>query len=95
MARKSLISISLLLLFSTIISSTSARKLLLVAERRRSQFSAVDGSLYLAALPKGTVPNSAPTKRGHSNTIDEKLIARHLAAVDRILRSVPSPGMGH
>ncbi|KAL1555958.1 hypothetical protein AAHA92_11636 [Salvia divinorum] len=28
-------------------------------------------------------------------TFDEKLIARHLAALDRILRSVPSPGVGH
>ncbi|CAI9782089.1 unnamed protein product [Fraxinus pennsylvanica] len=41
------------------------------------------------------VPNSAPSKKGHDVTIDEKLIARHLAAMDRILRSVPSPGVGN
>lgn len=52
-------------------------------------------SLYLSSLPKGTVPNSAPTKKHHSFVVDEKLIARHLAALDRILRSVPSPGVGH
>lgn len=52
-------------------------------------------SLYLSSLPKGTVPNSAPTKKGHSLIVDEKLIARHLAALDRILRSVPSPGVGN
>ncbi|GFP96965.1 hypothetical protein PHJA_001840600 [Phtheirospermum japonicum] len=51
--------------------------------------------LYLAALPKGKVPASTPSKKGHSVTIDQKLVARHLRAVDRILRSVPSPGAGH
>ncbi|KAK1351323.1 Precursor of CEP [Heracleum sosnowskyi] len=54
-------------------------------------------SLFLSSLPKGsTVPYSAPTKKGHSLIVDdEKLIARHLAAIDRILRSVPSPGVGN
>ncbi|KAH0699579.1 hypothetical protein KY284_013794 [Solanum tuberosum] len=52
-------------------------------------------SLYLNSLPKGRVPASTPSKKGHSYTTDEKLIARHLAAIDRSLRSVPSPGVGH
>ncbi|KAL6546474.1 hypothetical protein OROMI_022195 [Orobanche minor] len=52
-------------------------------------------SLYMAALPKGTVPASTPSKKGHASTVDQKLIARHLAATDRILQSVPSPGVGH
>lgn len=55
----------------------------------------VDARLYLNALPKGKVPASTPSNKGHENIIDEKLIARHLVAVDRILRSVPSPGVGH
>ncbi|KAH6819887.1 hypothetical protein C2S53_018493 [Perilla frutescens var. hirtella] len=94
MARKTLVFIALLVLFSTLISSTNGRKLLMNS-RRRSEIPTVDGSLYLAALPKGSVPASSPSKKGHAVTIDEKLIARHLAAVDRILRSVPSPGVGH
>ncbi|WOH11955.1 hypothetical protein DCAR_0831451 [Daucus carota subsp. sativus] len=52
-------------------------------------------SLYLASLSKGTVPNSSPTKHHHSFVVNEELIVRHLAALDRILRSVPSPGVGH
>nr|XP_009778953.1 PREDICTED: uncharacterized protein LOC104228221 [Nicotiana sylvestris] len=39
--------------------------------------------LYLTALPKATIPTSTPSKKGHSETINQ------------ILRSVPSPGLGH
>lgn len=52
-------------------------------------------SLYRAALPKGKVASSAPSRRGNADVYDEEFIARHLTAVDRILRSVPSPGVGH
>ncbi|KAL8507167.1 hypothetical protein ACS0TY_017897 [Phlomoides rotata] len=93
MAPKSLIFFVLLLTFSTVISSTNGRKLLMNV--RRNNFPALDGSLFLSALPKGSVPASAPSKKGHAVIINEKLIARHLAALDRILRSVPSPGVGH
>ncbi|KAK2975170.1 hypothetical protein RJ640_017383 [Escallonia rubra] len=65
-----------------------ARKLLNAQDKKAP-------SLYLVSLPKGKVPASTPSKRGHATTIDQKLIARHLAAIDRILRSVPSPGVGH
>ncbi|KAG7026512.1 Precursor of CEP14, partial [Cucurbita argyrosperma subsp. argyrosperma] len=46
-------------------------------------------SLFLAALPKGTVPSSAPSKKAHALLLDQKLTARHL------VESVPSPGIGH
>ncbi|KAG7034658.1 Precursor of CEP14, partial [Cucurbita argyrosperma subsp. argyrosperma] len=46
-------------------------------------------SLFLAALPKGTVPSSTPSKKGHAMVLDQKLTARHL------VQSVPSPGIGH
>ncbi|XP_015065205.1 precursor of CEP14 [Solanum pennellii] len=90
------ISTSILLMFVLILASFSssmeARKLLNSHEAKKVSNLK---SLYLNALPKGRVPASTPSKKGHSYTTDEKLIARHLAAVDRILRSVPSPGVGH
>lgn len=90
------ISTSILLMFvlflASFSSSMEARKLLNSHEVKKV---ANLRSLYLNALPKGTVPASTPSKKGHSYTTDEKLIARHLAAIDRILRSVPSPGVGH
>lgn len=53
-------------------------------------------SLFLSALPKGTVPSSSPTKKGHAVVVDEKLIERHLISKDRdLIVSIPSPGIGH
>lgn len=90
MARVSVVLFMLLVIF---VSSTQGRKLLNLNENVKVP--STTDSLYLSALPKGTVPSSTPSKKGHAETIDEKLIARHLAAIDRILRSVPSPGVGH
>ncbi|GMN43497.1 hypothetical protein TIFTF001_012702 [Ficus carica] len=59
----------------------------------RSAPSKSKSSLFLSALPKGKVPSSAPSKKGHADVVSGKLIARHLR--DRSLRSVPSPGVGH
>ncbi|CAH1448584.1 unnamed protein product [Lactuca virosa] len=87
MARTCLALFIILVLFT---SSSNGRKLLNTREA-----SPVEMSLYLTALPKGTVPASTPSKKGHASTTDEKLITRHLIAIDRILRSVPSPGVGH
>lgn len=79
----------LLVLFT---SSTNARKLVTDTKEEASQF---EMSLYLSSFPKGTVPASTPSKKGHALITKEKLITRHLIAMDRILRSVPSPGAGH
>ncbi|KAI3495379.1 hypothetical protein L1887_37712 [Cichorium endivia] len=87
MARTCFALFMLLVLYT---SSTSGRKLL-----NMRAASPVEISLYLSGLPKGTVAASTPSKKGHASTIDEKLITRHLIAIDRILRSVPSPGAGH
>lgn len=84
-----------LVLFSCLISSTHGRKLLADLQNDHKRPTTAEERLYLAALPKGTVPASTPSKKGHAVTIDEKLIARHLADIDRSLRSVPSPGIGH
>ncbi|KAK9085769.1 hypothetical protein Sjap_026180 [Stephania japonica] len=78
-------------------STTEARKLLRSIEEKKVMLTvpALEDSLVLSALPKGTSPPSAPSKKGHSVVIDEKLFAMHFASIDRILRSVPSPGVGH
>ncbi|KAI3741632.1 hypothetical protein L1987_59306 [Smallanthus sonchifolius] len=93
MARTWLALFMLLIIFT---SSTNGRKLLNTPDSgTKEQASPATMSLYLSVLPKGTVPASTPSKKGHSSITDEKLINRHLIAIDRILRSVPSPGVGH
>ncbi|KAF8029463.1 hypothetical protein BT93_E2003 [Corymbia citriodora subsp. variegata] len=53
-------------------------------------------SLYLSALPKGSIPSSTPSKKGHAEVVDEKLVARHLGSLGRVLiELVPSPGIRH
>ncbi|KAL8248241.1 hypothetical protein R6Q59_005109 [Mikania micrantha] len=94
MPRTAFLAIFMLLLLST--SPANGRKLLNTSDSgTKKDFSPVEISLYLTALPKGTVPASTPSKRSHASITDEKLITRHLIAIDRILRSVPSPGDGH
>ncbi|KAK6932730.1 hypothetical protein RJ641_002354 [Dillenia turbinata] len=83
----------LFILSVSLVSSAEARKLLSNEEyKSKTKYATLDKNLVLNALPKGTVPPSAPSKKGQSTINNEKLFARHLAAVDRILRSVPSPG---
>ncbi|KAL3820231.1 hypothetical protein ACJIZ3_006136 [Penstemon smallii] len=95
MARKNLVIFVFLIIISTLFSSIHGRKLLSEPQHQNKVPSLTDMRLYLTSLPKGKVPNSTPSKKGHSVTVDRKLIARHLSAIDRILRSVPSPGAGH
>ncbi|KAL0442613.1 UNVERIFIED_CONTAM: Precursor of CEP14 [Sesamum latifolium] len=81
---------------SSVLASVHGRKLLMMNVQVNKDVPSLADRLYLTSLPKGNVPASTPSNKGHgTSTIDEKLIARHLAAVDRILRSVPSPGVGH
>ncbi|OIS98300.1 hypothetical protein A4A49_60877 [Nicotiana attenuata] len=70
-----------ILIFVSFTSSTKARNLLNMHELKN--ISSLKDRLYLTALPKATIPTSTPSKKGHSETIN------------RILRSVPSPGLGH
>ncbi|XAR59268.1 hypothetical protein NMG60_11015012 [Bertholletia excelsa] len=62
---------------------------------KMSTVTSTDGSLFLTALSKGTIPPFSPSNKVQSTFTDEKLAALHLATIDRILRSVPSPGVGH
>ncbi|CAA0828742.1 Unknown protein [Striga hermonthica] len=93
MAPKLLVFLILLIVVSS--DLTSARKLSMGPGRKPSP--TLSDRLYLAALPKGNVPASTPSKKGHSFTADEKLVTRrHLIDVDRILEtSTPSPGTGN
>ncbi|KAL6553286.1 hypothetical protein OROGR_007128 [Orobanche gracilis] len=95
MAQKNIVLLVFLLMSSILPSSSQGRKLLIKEQHNTAPPTLFD-RLYLVALPKGKVPPSAPGQKGHAVTIDEKLISRHLRAVDRILfRSVPSPGDGN
>ncbi|GER24526.1 NADH-ubiquinone dehydrogenase [Striga asiatica] len=102
MGSKSLILLIwlIIIVFSNFVCSTNCRKLIIKKEpqdkssvQRRPPPPA--DSLFLAALPKGKVPSSTPSKKGHATTTDQKLISRHLADVGWILRSFRSPDAGH
>ncbi|KAF3975117.1 hypothetical protein CMV_001611 [Castanea mollissima] len=94
MAKFSSALLIFLVVFGALVSCLEGRRLLDVKESKKRVYSLSDG-LFLSALPKGTVPSSAPSKKGHGVEVDEKLISRHLISIDRILGSVPSPGVGH
>ncbi|KAK9268095.1 hypothetical protein L1049_010534 [Liquidambar formosana] len=93
MARFGAMLLLFLVISASVVPSMDARKLL--TENNKKTPSSSEDSLFFSSLPKGTVPASTPSKKGHDTVVDEKLIARHLASLDRILRSVPSPGVGH
>ncbi|KAK8648297.1 hypothetical protein V6N13_129055 [Hibiscus sabdariffa] len=40
-------------------------------------------------------PQEPPTEKDHVMADNERVFAAHLAKLDRILQSVPSPGGGH
>ncbi|CAK8578585.1 unnamed protein product [Lathyrus sativus] len=99
MARSSISLLMFLVLFASFCNRLEGRKLVVGGEKQWKKMkmkpSLRDG-LFLSALPKGSVPSSSPTKKGHAVVVDEKLIERHLISMDRVLfASVPSPGVGH
>ncbi|GAU35465.1 hypothetical protein TSUD_384200 [Trifolium subterraneum] len=93
----------LLIIFSSLCSSLEGRKLHIGSSKHNKEVHPAPSprdSLFLSSLPKGKIPYSAPSKRGNSIEVDEKLVARHLISIDQpeariLLRSVPSPGAGH
>lgn len=57
-----------------------------------------EGSLVASALPKGTTSPSTPSNKGHEVLADmRKLFVTVYRPANqvRVLRSVPSPGVGH
>ncbi|XP_038721279.1 precursor of CEP14-like [Tripterygium wilfordii] len=98
MARVSAFAIIfILVLASFCCSSIEGRKLLGTKgnNNNKNRVSSAFTSLVLASLPKGTVPNSSPSKKGHATFVSEKLFVRHLADIHPTDESVPSPGAGH
>ncbi|KAJ7947179.1 putative B-cell lymphoma 6 protein [Quillaja saponaria] len=91
MARLSILLLIFLVVFSSLQSCLEGRKLLGMEQNTKAVPSSSRQRLLLT-----TVPSSTPTKKGHATIVNEILIARHLSStIDRILRSVPSPGAGH
>ncbi|WCJ27244.1 Precursor of CEP14 [Euphorbia peplus] len=82
-----------LLCMATFLSHLEGRMLL--TNTADSSNSVLTSLNIFSALPKGTVPSSSPSKKGHATLDNEELFRRHLRAIDRILQSVPSPGVGH
>ena len=95
MARFGSLVLIFLVISASFVPQLESRKLQNTGESNKNAPSSLFASLMLSALAKGTVPASAPSKKGHSTLDNEKLFARHLAVIDRILQSVPSPGAGH
>ncbi|CAB4276290.1 unnamed protein product [Prunus armeniaca] len=97
MPRLSALAIIFLVVLASFAAASESRKLLdMKKQDGDGQYRKRVASLFLGALPKGTVPASTPSKKGHAVVINEKLIARHLSSNDRILaQAVPSPGVGH
>ncbi|KAI8567974.1 hypothetical protein RHMOL_Rhmol02G0163200 [Rhododendron molle] len=95
MARSSLVFLFVFTItFASLVSNSHGRRLLTTVEEDKRE-----GSLFLNALPKGLIQTSSPSKRGQALATNKNPFHRHrgshLAAVHRILRSVPSPGVGH
>ncbi|KAK8580582.1 hypothetical protein V6N13_143660 [Hibiscus sabdariffa] len=95
MARFNYMVIILLVIYASLVPQMESRKLLNTGESNKNVASNLFASLVLSALPKGTLPGSAPNKKADATLDNEKQLASHLARIDRILQSVPSPGAGH
>ncbi|OIT01864.1 hypothetical protein A4A49_26217 [Nicotiana attenuata] len=89
MARRSLVSVTLIVLLVCYTPRVEARKQLRSMEEKKIDRSSRD--VLLNSLPKGTVPPSSPSKKVHAN----KLVAGQQFAAYNVDRSVPSPGIGH
>ncbi|CAI8618696.1 unnamed protein product [Vicia faba] len=100
MARSSTSLLIFLVLFASFCYCLEGRNLVVRAQKEWKKMNmrrSSRDSLFLSALPKGTVPSSSPTKKGHAVVVDEKLIERHLISMDgrHLIVSFPSPGIGH
>ncbi|KAL1224162.1 Precursor of CEP13 [Cardamine amara subsp. amara] len=58
----------------------------------------VSKGLFLSALPKGEVPPSSPSDKGHTSPPDDsnqRMVPENSPEIHDLLGSVPSPGVGH
>ncbi|CAL5388176.1 unnamed protein product [Camellia sinensis] len=72
--------------------SLETRKLLGVEKKVPLQLA---DTLVLTALPKGIVPPSSPSGKGHAMVIHQRLFSPSLAQAYRVLESKPSPEADH
>ncbi|CAH8389114.1 unnamed protein product [Eruca vesicaria subsp. sativa] len=86
--RLSILTICLLLfVVGFVLQSCEARKVLMPYDARTG--------LFLSALPKGNVPPSGPSDKGHTSQSKDHLDKHIVSEIHRQLGSVPSPGVGH
>lgn len=58
----------------------------------------VSKGLFLNVLPKGEVPPSSPSDKGHTSPpddADQRMVPENSPEIHALLGSVPSPGVGH
>ena len=92
MARLSLVL--LVILFALIYQVPSMQSRKLFNSEKKEVFPLKD-NLVPIDLPKKPTPPPSPTVQDLIMANNERLFALHLAKIDRILQSVPSPGAGH
>ncbi|XP_018450132.1 precursor of CEP13-like [Raphanus sativus] len=86
--RVSILTFCLLLFVVGFVSQyCEARKVLM-------PYNASEG-LFLSTLPKGNVPPSGPSDKGHTFQPEDYLDKHMVSEIHRQLGSVPSPGVGH
>ncbi|GKV02123.1 hypothetical protein SLEP1_g14597 [Rubroshorea leprosula] len=93
MARISLVFSVFLLALIFQVPSLEGRKLLEVAKKEVPSLKA--NLIVPCAPPKDTIAPNSLHQHGNAITNEERLITLHLARIDRILGSNPSPGARH
>ncbi|XVF04127.1 hypothetical protein REPUB_Repub05bG0055300 [Reevesia pubescens] len=86
----------LIFLFSFICqepASTEARKLLNIQEKQ--VFSSNTNFVFSVDQNKEPKPAFSFSNKGDEMVDEERLLTLHLAKIDRLLQSVPSPGASH
>ncbi|MBA0791903.1 hypothetical protein Gohar_016445 [Gossypium harknessii] len=95
MARLSIVLI--IFLFSFIIqapSSAEARKLMMNLQETAEALP-LNKNVVVSVEQREPTPAVSFRNKDHEMVDEERLFALHLAKIDRILLSVPSPGAGH
>ncbi|OMO92555.1 hypothetical protein COLO4_17491 [Corchorus olitorius] len=92
MARLTLALLVILFALSYQVPSMESRKLF-NADQKKEVFSLKDNLVATDVSKKPAV--DSPVDEDHMMAKNEKLIADHLAKIDRMLQSQPSPGAGH
>ncbi|XP_022717788.1 precursor of CEP14-like [Durio zibethinus] len=93
MTRLSVVLIIVIFAFIFLPTSLEARKLLNLEKKEVP--SSEDNFVGSTFVREPTKILPASDHKGHAMANKEKLFAIHLAKIDQVLQSVPSPGAGH